>query len=70
MTAMEQPAVDLREPAGWRRRKNQVTTVLMWLLYAVILTGLIGALLQHFLPRELSRLGPNESTFEQIRLTQ
>ena len=29
MAAMDQPAVDLREPAGWRRTKNRIATWLM-----------------------------------------
>jgi phosphate transport system permease protein len=32
--------VDLREPAGWRRTKNQLMTVLMWIAFAVILIPL------------------------------
>jgi len=40
MAAIEQPTVDLREPAGWRRRKNQVTTVLMWLSFVAVLIPL------------------------------
>jgi phosphate transport system permease protein len=40
MAAMEQSAVDLREPAGWRRRKNQVATVLMWLSFVAVLIPL------------------------------
>jgi phosphate transport system permease protein len=35
-----QPAVDLREPAGWRRTKNQIATVLMWLAFAITLIPL------------------------------
>ena len=31
---------DLREPAGWRRTKNQVTTVLMWIAFVVVLVPL------------------------------
>jgi phosphate transport system permease protein len=34
-----QPA-DLREPAGWRRTKNQIVTVLMWAAFVVILVPL------------------------------
>ena len=30
MAAMEQPAVDLGEPAGWRRTSNQLVTAAMW----------------------------------------
>jgi phosphate transport system permease protein len=35
-----QPAVDLREPAGWRRTKNQLATILMWLAFLVTLIPL------------------------------
>jgi phosphate transport system permease protein len=35
-----QPAVDLREPAGWRRRKNQLATILMWLAFVLTLIPL------------------------------
>jgi phosphate transport system permease protein len=39
----DQPAVDLREPAGWRRTKNRLATVLMWsaLAVAVIPLGFV-----------------------------
>ncbi|HEY2264966.1 MAG TPA: phosphate ABC transporter permease PstA [Streptosporangiaceae bacterium] len=37
---MDQPAVDLREPAGWRRRKNQIATTLMVLAFVVVLIPL------------------------------
>jgi phosphate transport system permease protein len=40
MAATEQPTVDLREPASWRRTKNQVATVLMWLSFVVVLIPL------------------------------
>ena len=40
MTAMEQPAVDLREPAGWRRTKNQIATTLMVLAFVIVLIPL------------------------------
>jgi phosphate transport system permease protein len=40
MAAMDQPAVDLREPAGWRRRKNQIATTLMVLAFVVVLIPL------------------------------
>jgi phosphate transport system permease protein len=33
-------AVDLREPAGWRRSKNQIMTVLMWVAFALVLIPL------------------------------
>jgi phosphate transport system permease protein len=32
--------VDLREPAGWRRTKNQIMTVLMWAAFVIILVPL------------------------------
>ena len=38
--AAEQPAVDLREPAGWRRRKNQIATVLMVLALVLVIIPL------------------------------
>jgi phosphate transport system permease protein len=42
--ATEQPAVDLREPAGWRRTKNHVATFVMWLAFVVTLVplGFVG----------------------------
>jgi phosphate transport system permease protein len=36
----EQAAVDLREPAGWRRTKNQIMTVLMWVAFVAVLVPL------------------------------
>ena len=56
----EQPTVDLQEPAGWRRTKNRIATVLMWIalvlviiplgfvLYTVIQKG-VSAISGHFL---------------------
>jgi phosphate transport system permease protein len=35
---------DLREPAGWRRSKNQIMTVLMWVAFAVVLVPLVFVL--------------------------
>ena len=32
--------VDLREPSGWRRSKNQLMTVLMWLAFVIVLIPL------------------------------
>jgi phosphate transport system permease protein len=31
---------DLREPAGWRRTKNQIMTILMWVAFVVVLVPL------------------------------
>src|SRR5258708_24437349 len=38
--AAEQPAVDLREPAGWRRAKNQIATTVMWVGFVIVLVPL------------------------------
>jgi phosphate transport system permease protein len=43
MATVSNPAaheVDLREPAGWRRTKNQIMTFLMWLAFVVVLIPL------------------------------
>ena len=39
-TATNQPTIDLREPGGWRRTKNQLATWLMYLAFVVILIPL------------------------------
>jgi phosphate transport system permease protein len=36
----DQPPIDLREPGGWRRSKNQIATGLMWFAFVVILIPL------------------------------
>src|SRR3984957_13579214 len=36
----DQPTIDLREPGGWRRGKNQIATVLMYLAFVIILIPL------------------------------
>ena len=36
----EQQLPDLREPAGWRRAKNRITTVLMWVAFALVIIPL------------------------------
>jgi phosphate transport system permease protein len=38
--AAEQPSVDLREPAGWRRAKNQIATTAMWAAFGLVLIPL------------------------------
>ena len=40
MAVSDQPTIDLREPGGWRRSKNQLATVLMYLAFVVILIPL------------------------------
>jgi phosphate transport system permease protein len=39
-TASLSGAPDLREPAGWRRTKNRIMTVLMWTAFVVVLVPL------------------------------
>jgi phosphate transport system permease protein len=49
MTAISDPAagsVDLREPSGWRRSKNQIMTVLMYLAFVIILIPLAFVLVE------------------------
>ena len=36
----DQPTIDLREPGGWRRSKNQIATGLMYFAFVVILVPL------------------------------
>jgi phosphate transport system permease protein len=38
--------VDLREPAGWRRTKNQIMTVLMWASFVIVLVPLAFVLVK------------------------
>ncbi len=52
--------------AGLFRHGGLLTSTLMWLLYAIVISGLIGALLQHFLPRQITLAIPNETVYEQI----
>jgi phosphate transport system permease protein len=40
VTATGEAAVDLREPSGWRRAKNQLTTVAMWFAFLCMLVPL------------------------------
>lgn len=51
---------------GGFRHGGPLTTLLMWLLYVVILSGIIGAFLQHVLPRLLWQRIQFETVFEQI----
>jgi phosphate transport system permease protein len=39
-------AVDLREPAGWRRTKNHIATILMWASFVIILIPLAFVLVK------------------------
>ena len=38
--ATEQQAIDLREPAGWRRTKNQIALAAMWIAFVAVLIPL------------------------------
>jgi len=40
----EQGTADLREPAGWRRTKNRIATVLMWISFVVVIIPLVFVL--------------------------
>jgi phosphate transport system permease protein len=54
--ATEQPAVDLREPAGWRRTKNRIATVLMVLSFVVVIIPL-GFVLYTVIAKAVSVIG-------------
>ena len=40
MAAITQQSPDLQEPAGWRRTKNRIGTILMWLSFVVVIIPL------------------------------
>jgi phosphate transport system permease protein len=40
----EQQGANLREPAGWRRTKNRIATVLMWISFVVVIIPLVFVL--------------------------
>jgi phosphate transport system permease protein len=42
--ASQQQTVDLREPGGWRRTKNQIATVVMWVAFVATLVPLVFVL--------------------------
>ncbi len=42
--ATERPNVDLREPGGWRRTKNQIATFVMWFAFVATLVPLVFVL--------------------------
>ena len=39
-----QGSPDLQEPAGWRRTKNRIATILMWLSFVVVIIPLVFVL--------------------------
>jgi len=46
--------------------KGQLTAVLMILLFIVILSGIIGAIIQHYVPSQLTASVPLETIYEEI----
>jgi len=44
-----------------------LTRVLMWLFVFVVLSGVVGAIIQHFMPRQLLSQVPMETIYEQIQ---
>jgi phosphate transport system permease protein len=42
--ASQQQTVDLREPGGWRRTKNQIATIVMWVAFVATLVPLVFVL--------------------------
>jgi phosphate transport system permease protein len=56
--ATEQPAVDLREPAGWRRAKNQIATMVMYGSFILVLVPL-GFVLYTVIGRGASAITPS-----------
>jgi phosphate transport system permease protein len=56
VTTTEPSAVDLREPAGWRRTKNRIATVLMVLSFVVVIIPL-GFVLYTVVQKGASVLG-------------
>jgi hypothetical protein len=51
---------------GGFRHGGTVTSVLMWITYAIVISGIVGALLQHFLPRAMMQSVQDETVYEQI----
>ncbi|HEY7088474.1 MAG TPA: hypothetical protein VH518_10320 [Tepidisphaeraceae bacterium] len=51
---------------GGFRHGGTLTTALMWITYAIVLSGIFGAILQHFLPRVMTQQVKDESIYEQI----
>ena len=46
--------------------RGPLTTVLMWLFFIVIGSGVLGALLQHYIPRMMTSRVPMETIYEEI----
>jgi phosphate transport system permease protein len=54
--AAEQPTVDLREPAGWRRTKNRIATAAMVLSFVIVIIPL-GFVLYTVIAKGASAIG-------------
>ena len=46
--------------------RGPLTAVLMWLFFIVIASGIVGALVQHYIPRMMTRRVPMETIYEEI----
>jgi hypothetical protein len=46
--------------------RGPLTAVLMWLFFIVIVSGVLGALLQHYIPRMMTSRVPMETIYEEI----
>jgi hypothetical protein len=51
---------------GGMRHGGTLTSVLMWLMYIITGTGILGAILQHTLPKMMTKKLPDETIYEQI----
>ncbi|HVT87564.1 MAG TPA: hypothetical protein VHD56_01820 [Tepidisphaeraceae bacterium] len=51
--------------AGFRHG-GLLTSILTWLTYIIVVSGIIGALFQHLIPNAMTRSVPDETIFEQI----
>jgi hypothetical protein len=61
--ALSLPAIWLH---GGFAHGGELTSILMWMLYIVIISGVCGAVLQHMLPRQMSARRGYEVTYEEI----
>jgi len=48
---------------SWR---GPLTAVMMWLFFTVIVSGILGAVIQHFVPRMMTTRVPMETIYEEI----
>lgn len=57
------PMILFHSGFAWR---GPLTSLLMWLMFVVILSGIIGALLQNYMPRVITAQVPMETIYEEI----